>query len=417
MHITILALGSYGDVLPLVTLGKGLKTAGHQVRVATFENFGPMVARHHLDFHPLRGDAQAILQAGSGLALAEAGQNVLRMWWTVMQSFGVMAQSYARDLSAPGLRDTDLIINQLPGGLYGYDLAEKLERPMFLAAVMPLARTRAFPMLAFPPLLERGPSLSAFSYRLAEQLIWQWFRPTINRWRQESLGLPKTRFWGNFDQVGTVSLPVLNGFSVQVVPRPPDWGDHIHITGYWFPEDEDWQPSDALRRFLETGSAPVFIGFGSMPVRNPARTTAIILEALKHSGRRGILHPGWAGLGQGELPDYVFKIDYAPYRWLFPQMAAVVHHGGSGTTALGLQAGVPTLIVPFLFDQFYWGRRIFGLGVGPQPLPRRQLSVTGLTKALLLATDDASLRQRAAALGEKIRAEDGIKATLKIISG
>jgi sterol 3beta-glucosyltransferase len=416
MHFTILALGSYGDVLPIVTLGKGLKAAGHQVGVATFENFRNMVVQHDLDFHSLPGDSQAILKASSGLALAESGQNFIRMWWTAMESFGVLAKSYVQDMSSLNLWETDIIINQLPGGLFGYDLAEKLDRPMFMAAVMPLTRTRAFPMLAFPSIFGHFPGYNALSYRIAEQLIWQWFRPTIKRWRKKILGLPKPLFWGYFGQIGTSCLPVLNGFSAHVVPRPPDWGEHVHITGYWFPEDEEWQPPDKLRRFIEAGSPPVFIGFGSMPVRNPARTTAIMLEALKQCGLRGILHTGWARIGNDDLPGHVFKIDYAPYGWLFPQMAAVIHHGGSGTTAFGLRAGVPSLIVPFVFDQFYWGKRIFTLGVGPEPIPHRQLSVTGLAEALTIATTDTSMGQRAAALGEKICAENGIKKTLEIFS-
>jgi len=416
VHITVLALGSYGDVLPIATLGKGLKAAGHQVRIATFENFGNMIAQHGLDFHPIRGDSQSILNTGGGLALAESGQNIIRAWLTIMQSFGVLAESYARDLSSPALWETDIIINQLPGGLYGYDLAEKLDRPMFMAAVMPLTRTRAFPMLAFPSIFARFPGYNALSYRIAEQLVWQWYRPTINRWRKEILGLPKQSFWGYFGETGTSRIPILNGFSAHVVPCPPDWGEHVHITGYWFPEDEDWQPPDKLRRFIEVGSPPVFIGFGSMPVRNPTRTTAIILEALKQSELRGILHTGWARIGNDDLPDYVFKIDYAPYGWLFPQMAAVVHHGGSGTTAFGLRAGVPSLVVPFLFDQFYWGKRIFTLGVGPEPIPHRKLSVARLVEALTIATNDTSMCQRAATLGEKIRGEDGIKKALEMFS-
>jgi len=200
VQFTVLALGSYGDVLPIATLGKGLKAAGHQVRVATFENFGNMIAQHGLDFHPIRGDSQSILNTGGGLALAESGQNIISAWLTIMRSFGVLAASYARDLSSPDLWDTDIIINQLPGGLYGYDLAEKLDRPMFMAAVMPLTRTRAFPMLAFPSILARFPGYNALSYRIAEQLVWQWFRPTINRWRKEILGLPKQSFWGYFGE-------------------------------------------------------------------------------------------------------------------------------------------------------------------------------------------------------------------------
>jgi UDP:flavonoid glycosyltransferase YjiC (YdhE family) len=313
------------------------------------------------------------------------------------------------------LAETDVIINQLPGGLYGYDLAEKLNIPMLGAAVMPLTRTRTFPMLAFPAGFARFPGYNALSYHLAEQSVWQVFRPTINRWRTKTLGLPKQRFGGNFGQVGIQQYPILNGFSSHVVPRPLDWSEHVHITGYWFPRDEVWQPPDSLRKFIESGTPPVFIGFGSMPVRQPKQTTAVILEALKLSGQRAILHAGWAGIGDDDLPETVYKIDYAPYAWLFPQMAAVVHHGGSGTTAFGLRAGIPTLIIPFLFDQFYWGRRIATLGMGPKPVPFRKLSAARLGKALAIAATDRQMGQRAIALGQKIQQEEGVKKAVTIV--
>jgi UDP:flavonoid glycosyltransferase YjiC (YdhE family) len=215
--------------------------------------------------------------------------------------------------------------------------------------------------------------------------------------------------------MGTQRFPILNGFSTQVVPRPADWGDHVHITGYWFPKDEAWQPPDDLRTFIQSGPPPVFLGFGSMPVRNPKRTTQIFLDALQRSGQRGILHTGWGGVGDTDLPDYVFKIDYAPYDWLFPRMAMIIHHGGSGTTAFGLRAGVPNLIVPFVFDQFFWGERIRALGVGPKPIPHRRLSAERLARAITLAFNDQAMRQQAHRLGQRIQAENGNANALEVI--
>lgn len=415
MHITILALGSRGDVIPYIILGKGLKAVGYQVRFVTFENFGPLVAKQGLDFHSIRGDAQRIITGARGQAMAESGQSAFRMAWSVLRLFGVMAGDFARDLSSPKLWDTDAFINQLPGGLYGYDLAEKLGVPMVLASVMPLTPTRHQPMLAFPSLLAPIPGYTSFTHWLAYQLVWQWFRPVVNRWRKQTLGLPKASLWGYLRLMEERRVPVLNGFSAHIVPRPPDWGEHIHTTGYWFPEDEAWRPEDGLWEFIEAGPPPVFIGFGSMPIRRPQHTTAIILEALKRSEQRAILHTGWGSIGQQELPDYVWKIEHAPYGWLFQRMAAVVHHGGSGTTAFGLRAGVPSVIVPFLFDQFYWGKRISSLGVGPEPIPHRQLSVERLVGALTIATTDNQMRKRAAELGTRIRAEDGVREAVKTI--
>ena len=400
MHITLLALGSLGDVQPYAALGSGLKSAGHAVRLVTFESFFALADQNGLDFHPVQGNAQALV--------THAGADMLAL----VRSFGSLAAGYARDLSAPLLGQTDLIINQLPAGLYGFDLAEKYNLPMALAAVMPLARTRAFPMVGFPKL--RLPGYNKTTYFLAEQMAWQMFRGEINRWRKHTLGLRPLPLRGYFERLGTQQNPIVNGFSQHVVPRPADWGEYIHITGYWFPQNRSWQPPADLSAFIAAGKPPVLIGFGSMPLKEPQHATRIILEALQQSGQRAVLHAGWGGLGNQALPDTVFKIDYAPYEWLFPRMAMVVHHGGSGTTAFALRAGIPSCAVPFVFDQFYWGERIAAMGAGPKPIPYKALTAARLREAILLGVGSAQMQQTAAALGQKIRAEKGIENAVQI---
>lgn len=401
MHITILALGSLGDIQPYATLGRALKAAGHQVRFVTFESFNSLIAEHDLDFHPIHGNAQALV--------ANGGTDMPGL----LRSFGSLAEGYARDLSDTYLGETDLIVNQLPLGLYGFDLAEKFGVPMVMAAVIPLAGTRAFPVMGFPNV--SLPGYNKATYHFAGQMAWQMFRPVINRWRKRKLNLPPLPLRGYFDQLGTHKIPILNGFSQYVVPRPMDWNEHIHVTGYWFPDAKPWQPPDDLIAFIEAGTPPIFIGFGSMPVKNPQKTTDIILKALRQSGQRGILHMGWGGIGNQNLPDYVFKINYAPYEWLFPRMAMVIHHGGSGTTSFGLRAGIPSCVVPFIFDQFFWGKRIVELGVGPGPIPFKSLSVERLKKAILAGTDDHLMKQRAHELGIQIQIENGIEIAISLI--
>ncbi len=400
MHITILALGSRGDIQPYAALGNGLKIAGHQVRFITFESFTTLVAENKLDFHPMQGNAQALV--------AQGGTDMLGL----MKSFGSLAEGYARDLSDPHLGETDLIINQLPAGLYGFDLAEKYGVPMVMASVIPLARTKLFPLMGFPRL--SMPGYNKATYYFGEQMAWQIFRATINRWRKETLNLSALPINGYFDQVGTRRIPIVNGFSPHVVPRPQDWNEHVHITGYWFPENKHWRPSRELLDFIEAGKPPVLIGFGSMPIKDPQRTTTIILNALQQSGQRGILHMGWGGIGNQKLPDYAFKIDYAPYDWLFPRMAMIIHHGGSGTTAFGLRSGRPSCVVPFVFDQFYWGERIAQLGVGHKPIPYKKLNAEALAKAIRFGIDNPQTKQKAFELGQRIRADKGIENAVEI---
>jgi sterol 3beta-glucosyltransferase len=170
-----------------------------------------------------------------------------------------------------------------------------------------------------------------------------------------------------------------------------------------------------LLDFLDRGAPPVYIGFGSMGSRNPEQTADLVLQAISMTGQRAILQSGWGGLSKTDLPDTVFIVDSISHSWLFPRVAAVVHHGGAGTTAAGLRAGVPTIIIPFFGDQPFWGRRVAELGVGTDPIPRKQLTSKRLAAAIHRAVNDRSIIQQAADLGEKIRAEDGITKVVNII--
>ena len=142
-----------------------------------------------------------------------------------------------------------------------------------------------------------------------------------------------------------------------------------------------------------------------------------ILEAVKKSGRRAVIGSGWAGFRDEPLPEDVFLLDYAPYAWLLPRMAAVVHHGGSGTTGLALQYGVPSMAVPFTSDQAYWGERIRALGCGLGPIPIRRLTAGRLAAALARLMSDPELRTGAAAMAEQLRAENGLANAVRVIRG
>jgi sterol 3beta-glucosyltransferase len=203
--------------------------------------------------------------------------------------------------------------------------------------------------------------------------------------------------------------PVLNGWSRHILPRPPDWAAWLEVTGYWFLDrPKDWQPPSGLADFIEAGPRPVSVGFGSMVGGGAEELTDTVVRALRRAGRRGVLVSGFGGFSNADLPDDLFKVEEVPYDWLFPRVAAAVHHGGAGTTALSLRAGTPTVVMPFFTDQSFWGARVAGLGAGPRPIPRAKLSTKRLAAAILQATTDARVGERARILGEKIRAEDGV---------
>jgi UDP:flavonoid glycosyltransferase YjiC (YdhE family) len=207
-----------------------------------------------------------------------------------------------------------------------------------------------------------------------------------------------------------------------VVPRPPEWSDRVHVTGYWFlDEASGFEPPEALAEFLEEGPKPVYVGFGSMTLVDPEATRALVLEALARAGQRAIVAIGRGAPQGARLSRTVLALDAAPHDWLFPRVAAVAHHGGAGTTAAGLRAGAPTVVLPLVGDQFFWGERVRALGAGPAPLPFARLSADGLAAAIRKAAEDDRIRERAAELGRRIRGEDGVaravKALEKILRG
>jgi len=412
VHITILALGSRGDVQPVVTLGKALTGSGHRVRVATFDTFRPLVTNAGLEFSPIRGDAQALLRSATEGEHLVLKPSLWEIGAALRRSYGSLAASLPEDISR--LSDTDLVLNQLPSYLFGGDLAEHLHVPWAILTVIPLTRTVFHPLIGFPRGLSAIPGYNLLTYRLGEQLGWQLFRAAVNRLRTGVWGLPALPLWGPYESIHRKRIPFICGFSELVVPRPLDWGSHVHVTGWWHSDETEWLPAAELMRFLDSGPPPVFIGFGSMPVGNSSRITALIVEAVALAGVRAVLHGGWAGLA-GPLPDTIFPIAEVPYAWLFPRMAAVVHHGGSGTTGLTFRSGVPSVVVPFIFDQFYWASRALELGIGAEPVPYRQLTAQALAGAINQAVSDSEMRGRAADLGEALSREDGLGRAVDLI--
>jgi sterol 3beta-glucosyltransferase len=415
MRIAIIAPGSRGDVEPYVALGKGLKRAGNVVRLVTHRDFNVLVNAHGLDFWPLQVSVQSIAES-TGMRERLGNGSLL----AVMPQMAQEAQRGALHLAEEGLaacREMDLVLAGIGGLFVGLALAEKLQLPMVQAYYAPFTPTQAYPSFLFPMLPSRlSGSLNRLSYHVAQQMMWQAFRPADSLARKRVLGLPAAPFWGPFDFARAQHYPVLYGYSPSVIPRPPDWGNHIHVTGYWFLDaEEDWSPPPALVDFLQAGPPPVYVGFGSMSSKKPEETAELILKALARTKQRGILLSGWGGLKVAESSDSVFMVDSVPFSWLFPRVTAVVHHGGAGTTAAGLRAGVPSVVIPFFGDQPFWGQRIAQLGVGPAPIPRRKLTVERLAQDIQQAVTDQAMRQRAAHLGARIQAEDGIARAVAVV--
>jgi UDP:flavonoid glycosyltransferase YjiC (YdhE family) len=155
-----------------------------------------------------------------------------------------------------------------------------------------------------------------------------------------------------------------------------------------------------------------------MVSQNPQETYKLIFEALRLCGQRAVIASGWSGMGS-DCPssDQIYLINNAPHEWLFPRMAAAVHHGGVGTTMANLRAGIPAIIVPFNYDQPFWAARVFRLGAGPAPLPRKRLTAERLAQAIQTSLKEGAIRQKAAAIGSQMRGEDGVSLAIMLTKG
>ncbi len=411
--MTIFGAGSQGDVQPCVRLGKKLRQPGVQVLLAAPQNFAGLAQTEGLPFHPLRGDVQQIMAGETGQQYMESGGgNPIRSILAMRKMLGSIALQMAED-ALEACRAADALITLAVFAPFGKTIAEIRGIPLVLIEPTPVLPTADFPAPGWPVQRNLGGLHNRLSGRAMLGVIWQWYRPFVNEFRAR-FGL-RALTGGDFQRILT-SAPLLGAYSPAVIPRPRDWPATVQITGYWFDDTPTkWQPGGELEAFLGRGQPPVYIGFGSMAGRDPGRFAGIVLEALTRTGQRGVLATGWGGMSLLSVPQDVFVLDAAPHGWLFPRMAAVVHHGGAGTTAEGLRAGRPTVIVPFIVDQLFWGKRIAALGVGPAPIQVRQLTARRLADAIKQATGDGAMRQRAAAVGRAIRAEDGLGKAVQII--
>lgn len=414
MQISILSTGSRGDTQPYVALGMALKKSGHSVRLAAFENYASFVESHGLEFSPIKGDVTRYL-SGEVAQEAVKADNPLKfiLSFNKMMALASGLQQYFLD----ACQGADVIVYH-PGALIGYFIAQELKIPSVLATPFPMTPTRAYPSMIFYDRPRLGSGANWLTHKILEQIFWTASNPPIKQYWKQNFGRLPEHFGSPFTRQNTGSHPTIVSCSDLVFPRPPDWPEHVHNTGYWFLDDEaGWTPPGSLLEFLENGPAPVYVGFGSISSPGQAaQTTRLVIEALRRSGRRGVLATGWNGLAaMDQIPADIFILESAPHTWLFPRMAAVVHHGGAGTTAAGLRAGVPEVVVPHANDQFAWGRRVYELGVGAKPIPRKNLSVERLAAALEAALRD-EIRSAARELGARIQAENGAETAARIIS-
>ncbi|KAF2100516.1 UDP-Glycosyltransferase/glycogen phosphorylase, partial [Rhizodiscina lignyota] len=447
LNIVIHVVGSRGDVQPFLALGKVLKESyKHRVRLATHPTFKNFVEENGLEFFSIGGDPSelmafmvknpglmpgfdAIRKGDIGKRRQGIGEIIKGCWRSCFEIGDGMDQP-ADDMT---LRYTggqeirtaylhagagkpfiaDAIIANPPSFAHIH-CAERLGIPLHMMFTMPWSPTSSFPHpLANIQSSDADTTLTNFmSYALVDMLTWQGLGDIINRFRVHSLQLePISLMWAP-GMLARVRVPWTYCWSPALIPKPKDWASHISISGFYFLNlATNFTPAPDLLEYLQAGDPPVYIGFGSIVVDDPNALTKMIFEAVQKVGCRALVSKGWGGIGADELgiPEGVFMLGNVPHDWLFQHVSAVVHHGGAGTTAAGIAAGKPTMIVPFFGDQPFWGAMVARAGAGPKPIPYKVLTADNLAEAIRFCLKPES-QVKAKEMAEQIRQEKGNEA-------
>ncbi|KAK2477128.1 hypothetical protein H9L39_12352 [Fusarium oxysporum f. sp. albedinis] len=436
LNIVLQIVGSRGDVQPFIALGNELQKHGHRVRIASHDVFADFVRQSNLEFYPAGGDPSDLMAVSERPISSDfeiLAYLMLRMKYMVKNPGLIPSVSslMAGDIS----RKQDMVEEMLdkfwlsciepdpisgvpfiaeaiisnPPSFAHIHLAEALGIPLHLMFTMPYSPTQAFPHpLANIKQSNLDPKLTNYlSYGMVETLTWQGLGDIINHWRRKSLNLDPISSTTATSMLSAQEVPYTYCWSPALVPKPADWPPYIDVCGFFFREEPQYTPPDHIAQFLQAGSPPIYIGFGSIVMDDSARMTDLILTALRRCGVRAIISRGWAKLGEGSSDENAIFIDDCPHEWLFKYVGGVIHHGGAGTTACGLLNARPTFIVPFFGDQPFWGSMVAKAGAGPFPIRHKELNVDNLTNAietlLAPATKTAAIR-----ISETMQTEHGV---------
>ncbi|MFD7659489.1 glycosyltransferase [Actinosynnema sp. NPDC059797] len=409
MRALLVTHGTRGDVQPMLALAVALRRAGHGALLVAPHSAAAMAAEHGVDFAGLDEGPNRLLDDPVLRRAVDGGYRGLRGKVTAVRTarrIKPLMADVLRDLGGIARGVAADVVVHTPT-LPAQHVAELLGVPAVLAALQPgWVPTRVFPCPMLP--LPRLPKALNRATYLAVSATLRAYAGIADRWRVDQLGLSRRRGAHDplHDEHGRDRL-VLQAFSPLIGAVAPDWPTAVRTTGFWYLPDTPWAPPADLAEFLSAGPPPVYVGFGSMAGRDAARTGRIVVEAVRAAGVRAVLATGWGGIAPPSTTE-VHVIDQAPHQWLFPRTGAVVHHGGAGTTAAALAAGVPQVVCPFVADQPHWAHRAHAAGVAPPPLRQQRLTATALSEAITTAVHDEALRRRARELGTDIRAEDGV---------
>jgi len=396
MKLVAVTYGTEGDTRPVAALCRALMDAGYEVTLLA--DGGTLGSARDLGVPhaALAGDVRGKLQSISSISSVVAGKNSLNATAQALAHIANdNADAWMRQVLDVAAGSDGLIVAGL-AAFIGFSAAEKLAVPVIGAGMIPLTPTSAFPSPFLPP-RSMPRWLNRFSYRLVAELLWRAFRKATNAARLK-VGLPPGRkIWSGH--------PMLYGISPSLLPQPADWPDNAWMCGQWVRPVREWDAPASLHSFLSAGDAPIYVGFGSMLGFDQRALLDVVIAAV--AGERALFYPGWSGADSLRLPPNFCVIGDTPHDWLFPRTSLVIHHGGSGTAHSAARAGVPSVVLPFAADQFFWAEQLRQRGIAPAAASGRNVTAATLSRAIAAART-TEIREPASALGAKMCAEDGL---------
>lgn len=405
MRYLLLAWGSRGDVQPFVALGLGLRDAGHEVTIAATLDFEPWIREAGLGYTDF------------GVSVAELSRTDLGRRWLggtsrstvaemrLMHEVSTLAADVVTTTLLRAAPEHDVLISSTLTYEAGWVLARHTGIGHAIALFAPVLQTSLGSSYVYAALPGRRSALNLVAGTLTSTAAQPVIAPIAHELRRR-IGVRRPTLQQLMTEIR--SAPALMAVSPHVVPPAPDWPMTVHVTGFWtLPGDpgDGHVPDPVLVDFLEAGPPPVYVGFGSMSSLDPEGSSRVVADAVRAVGMRAVVLRGNADLHvEG---DDVLTVEGAPHDWLFPRTAAVVGHGGAGTTGAAFRAGVPQVVVPHMGDQAYWGRRVHALGCGPAAIARRELTAERLADGIRAALSPGCA-VAAARLGDEVRAEHGV---------
>jgi len=413
MRTSILTWGSHGDVLPYISLALGLMDKGHEVILAAPENFSDMIKRRGIQYMPLPGDSQQVIDSEEGRKWIAAG-DIKTFMKEMGNIFSTRKVELRRDALAACANSEAIICGTLMV-YYSAILSEKLRIPIMYANVNPVyVSTSAFPHFVLSSRNLRIGWLNALTYSLVFKAIHKQMANDFIEWRKDLL--LDARQPMPFPQILRKGFPVVLGYSEELLAKPKDWGEKICISGIWKTGAQHQKkdpPPVELVSWINAGSPPLYIGFGSMPVTDPGKMQKMIIDICKEADTRLILHGSWPDLRNDKDPHVYHLNQFIDLEWLFPRCSVLVHHGGVGTTHLGIAAGIPAVICSIFADNALWGERLTSMDLG-RHIPFKNLQKNRLAKAIKDVQTE-KVRENTARVGRKLAREDGLKTALDFI--